>query len=1035
MIPGLPPGYNPDPFLADLSAMSEADRTAAAYLDKVRREMAACGPECRAVADEMLTRVRVDLAAVRGDWQRIGDELVTRADLARRAVQDAYTGIGAKLLTKAKQTLTTAKLEHQAAGGLLPNRGYRLDLDLAAGVPSPELARWVGGEFGAGVQSFIGQAADTEDPVLCKAGTVYDPVTGNCVLPPPPPPPPPVLPPVTGGVCLCPPNYVWDEARGGCVLCGDWEVFDRRFDHGVQTREGCFWEVEVIEGTELAKRRLCCITPPVNPECLGPPPVPPVVPPVVPPIFPPPIFPPPVCPPVGPPPPTCPPTTVTCPPPEVKVVVNVPPAPVCPPGGSPPPPPPPPPVCEPIPEGPSLIRYFNGPPIPTTRELAQLEVSTSPPAINSGRNEAGRFTWYQYREGKYVQVGDPAKECPPSPPPPPPGIGGTVDVPPGILWTDSPLPELDHPGWCQAAAAWCSDYRNEAERINKAQGAQILWEKVGLDSDPPPFVTGVFRQVWQALSLGTWAFDSVWSGVVQGVVDQADKAQPRVPDAAMHDLWSLSVGGFAQTWLGVPADYLLEPTRHRMQYCYPVHIPAQAELNQMLLTTDLSREDWECYTRAHGNLPNFHYRSLFATRSRLNPSEFIDWMMRQDAPPREIVTALRQYGFLRDSEAKQAVDLKQQLPPFTDIIRMMVRDVENPQTVQDDQLDKGFEEAFQGELKKWATRQGISEEVARKYWRAHFVELAPGQLYEMLHRLRPGVVRDDLAVDDALVKRTLIQADYPPGWIDRLMAISYATINRSDLHSSYNSGSIDDDRVRSGLQDVGYRAEDARTLQRSWKDQRLRSAIRGSGGWTPQRLGAAYLEGSISRETAAVYMADFWDDQQLVNDLLDRIDSRREAQARAKCVKGVKARYLYGEFGEGAARTLLTDLGVDLNTATVLVQGWQCERSSRRRQPTVAMLQKWWNRAIIGTADVVERLGRLGYTPAVIDQMLKLWEMELSEARLKALKAAQREAEAAAKKAAAAAAAAAPCKPPPKPVCGEPPKKGRKGAAEANGVH
>ena len=688
----------------------------------------------------------------------------------------------------------------------------------------------------------------------------------------------------------------------------------------------------------------------------------------------------------------------------------------------------------PTPDAPSSITE-DGVTRPVTRsEAQQFYFEHDPVVVASGHDDGGQFSYFVWDDGDRVQIGDPGKACEPLPSSTPgPGISvGYKPVQP-LDWIGVSLPDLDNPTWCADAQLYVTSF-TAYMMDDRLTGQKKLAEALGLGPNPDGNPSWLTAATYNVLGVANDTLAWVWSGMLGLTIDTANRNQAKLSEATKQDLWSMAVANFSSQWFGVPSDYIMTPTKYRMQFSYPVLIPGQPELNRMYLVGILDRPAWECYTKAHGNLPNFAYRSLYADRSRLNPAEFVQWMMRQDAPPQEIITALRLYGFLEDREAKQLVDLQQNFPPIGDLIRMMVRDVQNPQAVEDDGLSQGFETNWNGKLQQWGHWQGLSDEVALKYWQAHWQLPAPGQLYEMLHRLRPGEVADNLAVDRNLVERLIRQQDYAPNFVSRLVELSYNVINRSDLHSSYNSGSIDDDRVRRGLQDVGYTAADARTLQNSWKHQRLLNAIRGSGGWTPQRLGQAYLDGSINRETAALYMADFYDDAALVQDLLDRIDSRREAQSRAKCVKGIKDRYMFGEFGEQAARAGLTNLGVDLVAATTLVDGWQCERSSRRKQPTVAILQKWWQRGIISSDDAFARLQRLGYTTGDTQSMMTLWRQALAEAQAKAILAAEKAAAAAAEKARKAAEKAAkdaaPCKPPAKPTCGPdgrplPPKNGK----------
>src|SRR4029077_5166744 len=103
-------------------------------------------------------------------------------------------------------------------------------------------------------------------------------------------------------------------------------------------------------------------------------------------------------------------------------------------------------------------------------------------------------------------------------------------------------------------------------------------------------------------------------------------------------------------------------------------------------------------------------------------------------------------GWLSDVETAARVKLSEELPPVGDIIRFMVRNTEDKDIVESFGLNKEFEQKYVGLLQKWGKAAGLTEEVVRAFWRAHWVIPAVGQLFAMFQRLRPGRVGADLQV-------------------------------------------------------------------------------------------------------------------------------------------------------------------------------------------------------------------------------------------------------------------------------------------------
>jgi hypothetical protein len=147
--------------------------------------------------------------------------------------------------------------------------------------------------------------------------------------------------------------------------------------------------------------------------------------------------------------------------------------------------------------------------------------------------------------------------------------------------------------------------------------------------------------------------------------------------------------------------------------------------------------------------------------------------------------------------AKHALlELRNIIPGTTDLVRMAVREVFNPQLRRELTLDAEFPAPFAD----WAAKLGISEEWAGNYWAAHWDLPSPSQGYEMLHR---GLITDQQLAD-------LLKAlDYAPVWRDKLQAISYNPITRVDLRRLYKMGIITEAQVKDGYKALGYNDERA----------------------------------------------------------------------------------------------------------------------------------------------------------------------------------------------------------------------------------
>lgn len=530
---------------------------------------------------------------------------------------------------------------------------------------------------------------------------------------------------------------------------------------------------------------------------------------------------------------------------------------------------------------------------------------------------------------------------------------------------------------CEMATNLCDTYR---VAINNAAGGPVDVSAFGSS----PFgrfvseVTGVVQQsgnsviqrAWSILSdfipgspleLFTKTWVGSWSMVreLEGFVSTAfgnDAACAMAP-AVIHGWLTKGVN-----LTGVDGEYFLQPLRYEFQFMNPVYLPSQTGIDVLYLGDRISIEDHECYTKALGNLPHLHRMTMEEGRSRLRDEEWIDLFMRGKVDDDRLFREMRKLGWLDRSEAARKLTLREALPPFTDVIRFMVRDTEDPAAVRAGLLDEDFDAKFGGQLKEWAQSQGISETLARRYWRAHWEYPSPTQLYEMLHRLRPGEVPDELAVTPEMVRAALKIDDKAPAWLDRLVAISYRPLTRTDTKRAYELGVLDLPQVTKAYEDQGYNRRNAEILTRYTEVEGRRWIAGQVGVWTLAKVGAAYKAGTIPARVAIEKAQQFLPSLLAAQQFVIDIDEARESDRKLACLKALKRRYMVGEFDFVGLQSEMLTIIDDVTAAASHARAWECERSSRRKEVPARSLCKWLAQGIITQAQYLTRLGNLGYT-------------------------------------------------------------------------
>lgn len=599
----------------------------------------------------------------------------------------------------------------------------------------------------------------------------------------------------------------------------------------------------------------------------------------------------------------------------------------------------------------------------------------------------------------------------PPPPPPPtpccpqqPDVNVTVKTPDHVLVTfqqpDAPDPRADpgqpgkltgvnwdQPGACEAAAASLDQVAADFSDFVKGlfpdgllDGTrpieEIVEERVkGLT----PLLKGPAGMLLEAFYTSMrWSMTSVERGT--GCADAA-LIKPILSKAAIE---------WGQRLFGIDASDVITRLNYAIHAKCPTLIPTQAELDRMYDRGELSADDWECYTRANNNLPNLARASLRAGWVKPGILEANALYRRGVIDDAEWVRMLKEIGVRHDGDREKFWELSKQLPPYSDLVRLMTRDAFDDAVAARFGYDEEFEQKFTDKAYDWSYAQGIDEDVMRYIWRAHWRLPAPGQAFQMLQRNRPGRVPDDIVVRQRDVEELLAIDDMAPWWRKRLVNISYAVMRLVDVRKQFNHGLMDRAELKEQLQDRGY---DEQTSERHSKAMEAEK-----GEWVSGRYVARqYQAGNATRDELSRWLDRFKLDGETRRQLVDDLDYRRAVLARSKCQAGVRKRYMTGELGATDAMVALTSLGFEPGDASVKVQTWECERASKGREVTANTLCDWVGKGLISRAQMYQRLLNIGYRDLDAERIALACQIRVDDRRMAKRKAgedaARREAE------------------------------------------
>lgn len=293
-------------------------------------------------------------------------------------------------------------------------------------------------------------------------------------------------------------------------------------------------------------------------------------------------------------------------------------------------------------------------------------------------------------------------------------------------------------------------------------------------------------------------------GMVQDFSNLLGKMTGCTNETYVNMIKSLSSFAAIQQRMGADFSELLTPFWYALRQSCPFKLLSPDQATAAFMANQITKAQLKTYWSIQGYCPSEVDRNLLASRSKPIPAQLSMMRLRGLITYDEYQSGMRQLGYLETSVTEQLHSLYQQLPPMSEIIRYMVRDAADEGLVAQFGLDDLFAAKYTGQLKKWGEQQGIPEELAKFSWRAHWIIPAPGQLFEMYHRLRKDPQYGGETAFLKIIKDALAQQDIAPYWQDKFIAISFRPMGRVDIRRAFNIGAIQEKELPDLYAQLGY---------------------------------------------------------------------------------------------------------------------------------------------------------------------------------------------------------------------------------------
>ena len=458
------------------------------------------------------------------------------------------------------------------------------------------------------------------------------------------------------------------------------------------------------------------------------------------------------------------------------------------------------------------------------------------------------------------------------------------------------------------------------------------------------------------------ALNALFADVGYGANRQFNPARLDVSSALVTMMRGL---GGSETALGDLRDQGW--TADRINYMSQLlrQYPDFASMLELLRRGEMTEDTVRSYLAQQGFSVTDANDLLKLQQITLGGGEVRDLFLRGDINESDHDTRLRALG-VSDSDLPLLKQLYQFIPPANDLITMAVREAFSPEAVQRLSLDAEFPPDFA----RYARKQGISEEWAKMYWRAHWVLPSAQMGFEMFQRS---------IIDSSELNDLLKALDFAPVWRDKLTSMSYRTLTRVDVRRMYQLGVLDRDAVLTSYLDLGYSPENAEqmtvftVLYASETERDL----------TKSDIVGGYKDGAVDRGLALEFLMLMGYDPNESEFYLVRADLDLDADHKKKVIEDTHVLFVRNLISANDAYAALGRLQLAGLEIDRLMTDWRREIQTRSRQLTKADINKLYEYGIVDRATTLSLLNSINYRPEVAAQLLAVWDTDLAKAEEK----------------------------------------------------
>ena len=344
------------------------------------------------------------------------------------------------------------------------------------------------------------------------------------------------------------------------------------------------------------------------------------------------------------------------------------------------------------------------------------------------------------------------------------------------------------------------------------------------------------------------------------------------------------------------------------------------------------------------------------TQNLLTGSELLTLINRELVSEDDAIEMLRRQGYGRD-DAERLVELRKFYPGPADWATLAGREAFEEDQIAAFELDQGFD-AIPAETYE---RAGMTREVARWYWAAHWSNPSIQQLFEMIHREAPKSDTENWSEDD--VEDYARLADINPIFVKGLTHIAYRPLTRVDVRRMRQDNVLTYEQVMRNYLDLGYNPKDAELMSdwtEAWATRQERSLTR-------TQIENLYESRQIDQFALADMLEaiGYSEDQATTISMLKH--AAREEQRLKSFIARSEYEYKRQIVGKAQVAQVLISEGIEPDQIGEMLEEWDNERVVQQALPSKDDLLGWLSAGVIAQERFRAGMRALRYSDEDID--------------------------------------------------------------------